>query len=225
MWIGTVVLVLISTPALLAQEWSTVSVGAWAGVVFSGALSIALAYIIWYYGVRHLGSSRTAVYSNTVPLVALLMFGVVAVAGCYGVQLAAARPDAFSWTALPPLAFVAGLPVGCIVVCVLIVDDIRDRGFDAQKGWRTTAVRHGLRSSRALFAALLVAAYLMPVVWWLAFARSPLVLLPWLTLPLALHVLRAVRRFDTTRDLLPMSPRTSLLSLLFAALLAVGLAA
>ncbi len=73
MWIGTVVLVLISTPALLVQEWSTVSVGAWSGVVFSGALSIALAYIIWYYGVRHLGSSRTAVYSNTVPLVALLV--------------------------------------------------------------------------------------------------------------------------------------------------------
>ncbi len=73
MWIGTVVLVLISTPSLLAQDWSAVSVGAWAGVGFSGALSIALAYIIWYYGVRHLGSSRTAVYSNTVPIVALLV--------------------------------------------------------------------------------------------------------------------------------------------------------
>ena len=37
------------------------------------ALSIALAYILWYYGIRHLGSSRTAVYSNTVPVVALLV--------------------------------------------------------------------------------------------------------------------------------------------------------
>ena len=73
MWIGTIVLVTISTPALLAQDWSAVSTVAWAGLAFSGALSIALAYIIWYYGVRHLGSSRTAVYSNTVPLVALLV--------------------------------------------------------------------------------------------------------------------------------------------------------
>jgi drug/metabolite transporter (DMT)-like permease len=73
MWIGTVVLVLLSTPALLAQDWSAISAASWGGVVFSGALSIALAYIIWYYGVRHLGSSRTAVYSNTVPLVALLV--------------------------------------------------------------------------------------------------------------------------------------------------------
>jgi drug/metabolite transporter (DMT)-like permease len=41
--------------------------------VFSGAFSLALAYILWYYGIRHLGSSRTAVYSNTVPVVALLV--------------------------------------------------------------------------------------------------------------------------------------------------------
>ena len=50
-----------------------VGAGAWSGLVFSGALSIALAYLIWYYGVRHLGSSRTAVYSNTVPLVAIVV--------------------------------------------------------------------------------------------------------------------------------------------------------
>lgn len=71
MWIGTVALVLVSARALLAQEWSGISAGAWGGLLFSGGLSIALAYLIWYYGVRHLGSSRTAIYSNTVPLVAL----------------------------------------------------------------------------------------------------------------------------------------------------------
>jgi drug/metabolite transporter (DMT)-like permease len=73
MWIGTIGLVAVSTPALLAQNWTSVSAGAWAGLVFSGALSLALAYILWYYGVRHLGSSRTAVYSNTVPVVALVV--------------------------------------------------------------------------------------------------------------------------------------------------------
>ena len=65
-------LVLISTPALLAQDWISISPGAWGGRVFSGALSRALAYILWYYGVRHLGSSRTAVYSNLVPVAALI---------------------------------------------------------------------------------------------------------------------------------------------------------
>jgi drug/metabolite transporter (DMT)-like permease len=73
MWTGTVGLVAVSTPALLAQDWGAVSAAAWGGLAFSGALSIALAYILWYYGIRHLGSSRTAVYSNTVPVVALLV--------------------------------------------------------------------------------------------------------------------------------------------------------
>jgi len=73
MWIGTAALSATALPALLGQDWTSVSAGAWAGLVFSGALSIALAYIIWYYGVRHLGGSRTAVYSNTVPIVALLV--------------------------------------------------------------------------------------------------------------------------------------------------------
>jgi drug/metabolite transporter (DMT)-like permease len=73
MWIGTVGLVAVSTPALLAQDWISITPGAWGGLVFSGAFSLALAYILWYYGIRHLGSSRTAVYSNTVPVVALLV--------------------------------------------------------------------------------------------------------------------------------------------------------
>ena len=73
MWTGTIGLVAVSTPALLAQDWNSISLGAWGGLVFSGALAIALAYILWYYGIRHLGSSRTAVYSNTVPIVALIV--------------------------------------------------------------------------------------------------------------------------------------------------------
>ncbi len=90
MWIGTVVLTLISLPSLLAQPWEEVRAGAWTGLVFSGALSIALAYIIWYYGVRHLGSSRTAVYSNTVPLVALLVAWVTLGETPTGLQLVGA---------------------------------------------------------------------------------------------------------------------------------------
>ncbi len=73
MWVGTFGLVAVSTPALLAQDWGSIGTAAWGGWLFSGALSLALAYILWYYGIRHLGSSRTAVYSNTVPIVALLV--------------------------------------------------------------------------------------------------------------------------------------------------------
>jgi drug/metabolite transporter (DMT)-like permease len=35
--------------------------------------AIALAYLIWSYGVRRIGSTRTAIYSNITPIVALLV--------------------------------------------------------------------------------------------------------------------------------------------------------
>ena len=73
MWIGAAGLVLIAMPSLRAQAWSGISGWAWAGLLYSSVLGIAVAYLLWYYGVRHLGSSRTAAYSNVIPLVALIV--------------------------------------------------------------------------------------------------------------------------------------------------------
>lgn len=72
MWTGTVVLVLVGIPGMLRQEWGAVSGAAWGGLVFSGAFSIALAYLIWYRGVERIGNTRTAIFSNLTPVVALL---------------------------------------------------------------------------------------------------------------------------------------------------------
>jgi len=116
MWTGTIGLVAISVPSLLAQPWSSVGPGAWGGLVFSGALSLALAYILWYYGIRHLGSSRTAVYSNTVPVVALIVAwltlgevptwvqvaGTAMIIGGIGLSRLSRRTAAVAEDAVPP---------------------------------------------------------------------------------------------------------------------------
>jgi len=73
MWTGTLGLLAVGAPSIVAQRWEGISAAAWAGLLYSGAFAIALAYFIWSYGVRHLGSSRTAIYSNTIPVVALLV--------------------------------------------------------------------------------------------------------------------------------------------------------
>jgi len=153
----------------------------------------------------------------------LLMFGVVAVAGTYYVQAVAVRGD-FAWSSMPLAAFVLGLPVGCLVTAVLVIDDIRDRHFDADKRWQTTAVRHGLAGSRAEWVALAMIAYALPLWFWLGLGFSPLVLLPWLTAPAAIAIGRAVCRYESTAELRQMTPRTSLLSMAFAALLTAGVA-
>ena len=70
---GTPFLLVVCAPALLSQDWSRVRPLAWAGLIYSGLFAIALAYIIWSYGVRQIGSTRTAIYSNITPVVALLV--------------------------------------------------------------------------------------------------------------------------------------------------------
>jgi drug/metabolite transporter (DMT)-like permease len=70
---GTPFLLLVCAPALLSQDWSRVRTLAWAGLIYSSLFAIALAYIIWSYGVRQIGSTRTAIYSNITPVVALLV--------------------------------------------------------------------------------------------------------------------------------------------------------
>ncbi len=49
----------------------TLSADGWGSLAYSGALSTGLAYILWNRGVRALGASRTAIFANLVPVVAL----------------------------------------------------------------------------------------------------------------------------------------------------------
>ncbi len=72
LWIGAAGLLLVSLPSLASQDWQRVGPAAWGGLLYSGALSIAVAYLLWYSSIGRIGGSRTAVYSNTIPLVALL---------------------------------------------------------------------------------------------------------------------------------------------------------
>ena len=71
LWIGTLGLVVLGAPALLESRPLSVSRLGWAGVFYSGAFAIGVAYILWYWGVQRIGSARTAAYSNLTPIVAL----------------------------------------------------------------------------------------------------------------------------------------------------------
>ena len=55
---------------------SSVTGMAWVATFFSGFLALAISHIIWYTGVQRLGSARTSVFSNLVPVVAMLVAAV-----------------------------------------------------------------------------------------------------------------------------------------------------
>lgn len=71
LWAGTPALVLLGIPSLARTDLGSVSGASWGALVYAGVLAISVAYALWNRGVRRLGNARTAIYSNTVPVVAL----------------------------------------------------------------------------------------------------------------------------------------------------------
>jgi drug/metabolite transporter (DMT)-like permease len=106
LWAGTVGLVLIGLPDVFRTDFTRVTGGVWLAIIYAGALSVGVAYLIWYGGVRRIGNTRTGVFSNLTPAVALLVawlwLGEVPTAGqlggmaiiIAGVTLTQRRPSA-----------------------------------------------------------------------------------------------------------------------------------
>lgn len=67
---GTVPLLFITAPAVAAQNWSQVTTTGWLGVLYSSVFAIGIAYILWNYGVKRIGSAHTAIYNNLTPVIA-----------------------------------------------------------------------------------------------------------------------------------------------------------
>lgn len=169
-----------------------------------GMLS-ALAYTggPWPYGYHGLGE-----------LFAFTFFGLVAVAGTTYLQT----------DRLEALAVAAAVPVGLLVTAILVVNNLRDVVSDRRAGKRTLAVRVGRRATVAEYVLLLGVAYVVPVALVAAGWASSTALLPLVSVPLAVPLLRSVLDGDDPRRLNAVLRGTARLSLAFAILFGVGLA-
>ena len=72
MLIGTLLYVPLALPALLRLPWDSISTITWIKLVYSSLFAICVSYTIWYAAVREIGSARTSVYSNLLPIVAMI---------------------------------------------------------------------------------------------------------------------------------------------------------
>ena len=72
MLLGTMVYVPLAASQLSHVPWAAVSPITWVKLVYSSLFAICVAYTIWYAAVREIGSARTSVYSNFLPIVAMI---------------------------------------------------------------------------------------------------------------------------------------------------------
>jgi drug/metabolite transporter (DMT)-like permease len=72
MLFGTMLYVPLAASRLSRVPWAAVSPLTWVKLVYSALFAICVAYTIWYTAVRAIGSARTSVYSNLLPIVAMI---------------------------------------------------------------------------------------------------------------------------------------------------------
>ena len=173
-------------------------------LVVVGAACIAAG---WYYT----GGSRPYGYVGLGEVAVFVFFGLVATVGSAYVHQ----------EMVSALAVAAAVPVGLLATALLVVNNLRDIPTDAAAGKRTLAVRLGDRSTRVLYAACVVVAFVLVLP--LAVAR-PFTLLVAATLVLARHPVKAVMDGAVGRDLIAVLVATGRLQLAFGALLALGIA-
>ena len=69
---GSAILVPLSIPWMLSQDWRSVPLVGWLGVAYSALLSITYSYFIWAYAIDTIGVAHTSVFNNVTPIVALV---------------------------------------------------------------------------------------------------------------------------------------------------------
>jgi 1,4-dihydroxy-2-naphthoate polyprenyltransferase len=181
-------------------------IGGWP-IVLIGVASIIC-------GIAYTGGPWPFGYHGLGDVFVFVFFGLVAVAGTAYLQSGV-------WTAT---ALVAAVPIGLLVTNILVVNNLRDLATDRAAGKHTLAVRLGDGGTRAQYALFTVLAYLVPTA--MAFSRTPMrrwLLLPWISAPLAIVLVRRVLGGLSGRELNPMLKRTGQLLLSYGALFAIGL--
>jgi 1,4-dihydroxy-2-naphthoate octaprenyltransferase len=108
-------------------------------------------------------------------------------------------------------------------VAILVVNNLRDIETDGKTGKRTLAVVVGRQATRIQYVALAALAYASSILFLATGWASWWVLLPWLTLPMAIQLVWTIFRAEDGPALNRALASTANLDLVFSVLFAVGL--
>ncbi len=181
-----------------------VQIGGWR-ILAIGLISITT-------GILYTGGPWPLGYHGWGDLLTFIFFGMVAVSGTYYLH-------AGSFSLFPLLP---AIPVGFLVTAILVANNIRDIKTDKRAGKYTLAVMLGENAARTQYAAILLAAFVVPLLMWMT-VGTRFAMLSWLAFPLAIKLIAMAWAGGPTRYWEKVLGLTVLLHLVFGMLLAGSL--
>lgn len=149
-------------------------VGGWPILVI-GVLSIIS-------GIAYTGGPYPLGYNGLGDIFVFIFFGPVAVCGTYYVQALD-----LTWH-----VFAASIPMGLLATAILVVNNYRDLHTDRKAGKKTLAVRLGQTATRWEYILLVGISFLIPAGIWVLDYASYWMLLPLVTVPLAIPLIKDI---------------------------------
>jgi 1,4-dihydroxy-2-naphthoate polyprenyltransferase len=182
-------------------------------LVYTGGifvLAIGIASIL--AGIAYTAGPYPLAYNGLGDLFVFMFFGIVGTVGTYYVQ-------AHSLSLLP---FLCSIPVGALITNILVVNNYRDIDEDKAANKNTLAVKFGRDFTRYQFIFLLIFAFIIPIVLFFGFDFKGWVFLPYLTIPIAIKLIRMLYSYNG-KELNKTLELTAKLSAIFGLLLSAGI--
>lgn len=181
-------------------------------VYISTWITLLIGLLSIFAGIAYTAGPYPLAYNGLGDLFVFLFFGIVGTVGTYYVQV----------VNISPLVFWASIPVGALITNILVINNYRDIEEDREVGKNTLAVKMGKKFTRYQYLAFMILSYAILFVVYFTFNQRLFVFLPFLTLPIAIKLIKMVFTYKG-EELNKTLELTAKLSGFYGLLFAVGI--
>lgn len=157
----------------------------------AGVIVLAIGILSLIFGITYTGGPYPLGYNGLGDVFVFIFFGIIAVMTTYFVIV-------LNWSLL---SFWASLPVGALSTNILVVNNLRDVPTDSITGKRTLGVLFGEKVLKIEYTFFVLLALLVPLVFYFIYSYKFVILLPLLSIPLFVLLIREVWLFENRSTL------------------------
>ncbi len=181
-------------------------------VYLAGWIILLIGVLSIISGYAYTAGPYPLAYNGLGDIFVFIFFGIVATVGTYYVQA----------IEFSQFALFASIPVGLLITNILVVNNYRDAEEDKKKNKNTLAVKFGKSFSLFQYFVSILISFLIPFYLYFSYNASHFILLPLLTLPLAIKLQLDMIKLSGVK-LNKTLEFTAKLSVIYSSLFSIGI--